>query len=156
MSSRIIGSVAVCCALMTLRCSGDDDSDASTGNGGSATATAGAAGTTAEMTGGAAGSGMDDLDDVGFEDDVWPVLVAHCAGVGCHGAGSFLPEHANADVNVAFEEAAPVADRIAGRVSGQLMPIMPQNCGPAPGFGMCLSLDEVALIRAWVEQGAPF
>jgi hypothetical protein len=93
---------------------------------------------------------------VSFADDVWPVLRANCAGAGCHGEGSFLPEHANSDVDVAFEEASPVADLIAGRVSGQLTPIMPQGCGPAPGFGMCLSLDEVALIRAWVEQGAPF
>ncbi|HTV23266.1 MAG TPA: hypothetical protein VMG12_31475 [Polyangiaceae bacterium] len=197
MTSRIFGSLAVCCALLALRCSSDDSDDMDRGNvGGSAfTGTAGTSGAAAGeaagaggsgMTGGTAGVGMTgddtpdaavsaggvsaggmgasamtpvdmaDLSDVSFQEDVWPVLVAHCAGVGCHGAGSFLPEHANADVNVAFEEAAPVADRIAGRVSGQLMPIMPQNCGPAPGFGMCLSLDEVALIRAWVEQGAPF
>lgn len=135
---------------------------AGSSTGGGSTASAGTAGT---GTGGAA-AGMpsdemaadatDELAMVSFETDVWPVLREKCAGAGCHGDGSFLPEHANADVNVAFEEAAPVADRIIGRVSGQLTPIMPQGCGPAPGFGMCLSLDEVALIRAWVEQGAPF
>lgn len=126
---------------------------ASGGSAGTGTAAGGAAG---GMPSGDMTSGTDELAMVSFETDVWPVLRAHCDGAGCHGDGSFLPEHANPDVDVAFEEAQPVADLIAGRVAGALTPIMPQGCGPAPGFGTCLSLDEVALIRAWVDQGAPF
>ena len=148
-------------ALAALSCSGTDDTG-DTGTGGSISG-GGAAGSAGSSAAGASGSGMAGSsgatgmsDPVGFQDDVWPLLLAKCAGVGCHGAGSFLPEHANADVMVAYAEAEPVADRIAARVSGALTPIMPQNCGPAPGFGTCLSLEEVALIRAWVEQGAEF
>lgn len=183
MSSRRVLSVTVFAALMALHCSGDDEADGGgagmTGLAGSAGAPAAASGAGgvasagsagSSTAGGAAGTGMaaggaagdmpadstGELEMVSFESDVWPVLTANCSGAGCHGEGSFLPEHANPDVDVAFAEASPVADRIAGRVSGDLTPIMPQGCGPAPGFGMCLSLDEVALIRAWVEQGAPF
>jgi hypothetical protein len=173
MSSRWMFSVAVSTALLVPSCSNDDGSDGNNVAAGSAggSAMASASGSGGMASGGSAGtgmgaasmnaggmnaSGMNEPTELSFETDVWPVLRASCDGAGCHGAGSFLPEHANPDVEVAFDEAAPVADRIAGRVSGQLTPIMPQGCGPAPGFGMCLSLEEVALIRAWVEQGAPF
>jgi hypothetical protein len=174
MSSRRLLSVTVFAALMALRCSGDDEANAGDGDvqglAGSAGASAAASGAGGMGRGGAAGtgmaaggaagdmpaSGMGELAMVSFESDVWPVLRENCAGAGCHGEGSFLVEHANSDVDVAFDEAAPFAEAIAGRVSVELTPIMPQGCGPAPGFGMCLSLDEVALIRAWVEQGAPF
>lgn len=164
MALRSFGSVGVSLALAALSCSGTDDTgDSGDGTGGSSISGGGAAGSAGSSAAGASGSGMAGSsgatgmnDPVGFQDDVWPLLLAHCAGVGCHGAGSFLPEHANADVMVAYAEAEPVADRIAGRVSGALTPIMPQNCGPAPGYGTCLSIDEVALIRAWFEQGAAF
>jgi len=108
---------------------------------------------------GAAGdTGMDAGDDgqVGFADDVYPILIANCAGISCHGDESFLPQHANSDVNVAFEEASAVAELIAGRVAGELTPIMPQFCGPGPGQGDCLSFEQVTLIRTWVDQGARF
>jgi len=90
-----------------------------------------------------------------FASDIWPILTANCSSIACHGDGSFLPQHAHSDVTVAYEEAEPVADLIAGRVSGQLMPIMPQFCGPAPGLGECLSIAEVQLIQAWAAADAP-
>lgn len=100
------------------------------------------------------GTGVAD-EEVTFATDIWPILTASCSGASCHGDGSFLPRHASSDVSTAYEEAQPVAERIEGRVSGELTPIMPQMCGRAPGFGTCLSLAQVALIRAWIEQGAP-
>jgi hypothetical protein len=136
------------------------------GNGGAgAMGGADAMGGTANVMGGAAnvmggaanataGTGSD--APPGFASDVWPILTANCGNVSCHGDGSFLPQHAHSDVEVAYEEAKLVADTIAGRVSGQLMPIMPQFCGPAPGLGECLSLAEVQLIQAWAEAGAPY
>lgn len=167
MPLRCIGSVSVSLALLMLSCSSDmDPEDGSMGGGGnsmtgnagssSMAGSGGSSGAGGSMPGGAAGAGTVVPGPVSFQSDVYPVLVAHCSGAGCHGAGSFLPEHANPDVNLAYAEAKPVADRIAGRVSGELTPIMPQGCGPAPGFGMCLSREEVALIRAWFDQGAPF
>jgi hypothetical protein len=125
---------------------------------------AGVGGSSSAGSGGMAGNGMagnagssSGMPDgaVSFASDIWPILTANCATISCHGDGSFLPQHASSDVNKAYMEAQPVADRIIGRVSGALTPIMPQFCGPAPGFGSCLSLANVALIRQWVEQGAP-
>lgn len=156
-------------------CASDESSDSDNMAGGAPSgvggSTGGAGGTSnasgAPSTGGggmaAAGSsgsgGATTVGDDGplsFASDVWPILKANCGNVSCHGDGSFLPQHAHSDVNVAYEEAEPVADLIAGRVSGQLMPIMPQFCGPAPGLGECLSVAEVQLIQAWVAAGAPF
>lgn len=91
-----------------------------------------------------------------FAVDVWPILTANCGTVSCHGDNSFLPQHAHSDVNVAYEVAQSRGDLIAGRVSGQLTPIMPQFCGPAPGIGDCLSIPEVQLIQAWAAADAPF
>jgi hypothetical protein len=141
----------------------DDDNEMTSGDamggsstGGSASATAGSStGGSASAMGGATNEGAAGDDAApGFAADVYPILVANCGGVACHGDGSFLPQHAHSDVEIAFEEAQPVADRIAGRVSGQLTPIMPQFCGPAPGVGECLSIAEVQLIQAWAESGA--
>lgn len=150
-------------------CSSDDSNEgggslggsggaAPTGSGGSiATGAGGAApGSPGTAAAGGGGAGTPATNDPpGFADDIWPILRANCANVSCHGDGSFLPQHAHSDVEVAYDEAQPVADLIAGRVSGQLMPIMPQFCGPAPGLGECLSIDEVRLIEAWAEGGAP-
>lgn len=157
------GVILVLGATSALSCSDDGEPGTSTGGtsagGASNAGSAGtsAAGTSSAGTGmgtaGSGGAGMQ-AEDVSFATDVWPILTANCSGVGCHGDGSFLPEHASSNVDTAYGEAEEVADLILGRVSGALMPIMPQFCGPAPGFGECLSLEEVALIRAWVDQGA--
>jgi hypothetical protein len=126
------------------------------GNGGSGNA-AGAGGNALAAGGGSGGmAGAGSEIPPSFASDVWPILTANCGNVSCHGDGSFLPQHAHSDVAVAYDEAQPVADLMAGRVSGQIMPIMPQFCGPAPGLGECLSVDEVQLIQAWAEAGAPY
>jgi hypothetical protein len=79
-----------------------------------------------------------------------------CGTSSCHGDDSFFPQHAHSDVEFAYDEAQPISATIVGRVSGELMPIMPLFCGQAPGSGECLSLAEVDLIRAWSQAGAPY
>jgi hypothetical protein len=144
---------------------GDGSSNAGTGGevaaAGASGSGAGAMGGSGGVTGAAGGAGgatagAGNDAPPGFASDVWPILVADCSSASCHGDGSFLPQHAHSDVEIAYEEAKVVADTIAGRVSGQLMPIMPQFCGPAPGLGECLSVAEVQLIQAWAEAGAPY
>ena len=136
-------------------CSSDDDGGMMGGGGTSPSGGGGSSG--AAASGGTSGGGATgSADPPGFADDIWPILRANCANVSCHGDGSFLPQHAHSDVMVAYEEAQPVADLMAGRVSGQIMPIMPQFCGPAPGLGDCLSPAEVQLIQAWAMADAPY
>ena len=91
-----------------------------------------------------------------FASDIWPILTVKCGTSACHGNDSFYPQHAHSDVELAYGQAQPRADLIVGRVSGEVMPIMPLFCGQAPGSGQCLSLAEVDLIRAWAEAGAPY
>lgn len=161
--------LAMVAAMSACSSDADDDTGEMTAGGsagaagvGGATGGSSAGGTGTTMGGASMGGTTNSMAGAGsgeapsFSSDVWPILTANCGTVGCHGDGSFLPEHANSDVNVAFEEAQPKADLIAGRVSGALMPIMPQFCGPAPGLGECLSIEEVRIIEAWVAAGAEF
>jgi len=91
-----------------------------------------------------------------FATDIWPTLTMKCGTSSCHGNDSFFPQHAHSDIEFAYEQAQPIADSIAGRVSGELMPIMPLFCGQGPGSGDCLSLAEVDLISTWAQAGAPY
>lgn len=146
-------------AVVALGCSDDgnlnrtlagDSSDAGVGDSGNA----GFRGTNGAASSGAGGS-RSNGEALSFASDIWPILTAHCSTTSCHGEGAFLPQHASSDVNMAYEQAKPIADRIAGRVSGEIMPIMPLYCGPGPGFGTCLSVADVALISEWAAQSAP-
>jgi hypothetical protein len=123
----------------------DDDDPAPVG-------AAGSTGTEPDA-GGAAEPDAGDTQ-VSFAADIWPILTENCSGPSCHGEESFLPQHANPDVDMAYAEAFPVADLIAGRVAGDLTPIMPQFCTPGPGAGTCLTFAQIDLIRTWFEQGA--
>lgn len=134
-------------------CSSDETSPTPidmSGNGGT-----GAGGTAVEGSGSAMGGTGGDAPP-SFATDVWPLLTMKCSTSSCHGDDSFFPQHAHSDVELAYEQAQPIADLIAGRVSGELMPIMPLFCGQAPGSGDCLSLADVDLIRAWAEADAPY
>lgn len=141
-------------------CSSDDTGDLPAGMGGSVTDGNGGGGTEMAVggSGGVVGAmgGAGSAAPPGFAADVWPILTMKCGTSSCHGDESFFPQHAHSVVDVAYEQAQPIADVIAGRVSGELMPIMPLFCGQGPGSGECLSLAEVDLIRAWVQAGAPF
>jgi hypothetical protein len=91
-----------------------------------------------------------------FSTDIWPILTVNCGTSSCHGNDSFFPQHAQSDVELAYEEAQPRAELLVERVSGEVMPIMPMFCGSGPGSGQCLSVAQVDLIRAWAEAGAPY
>ncbi len=103
---------------------------------------------------------------VTFTEDVHPILVAKCGDANCHGsADDFLPGHAVADVNVAYQEVigtSPsggiVYDRILVRIAAEPNSIMPPTyagCGGAIDAPGCITQAEYDLIKAWVEQGHP-
>jgi hypothetical protein len=109
------------------------------------------------------GSGMDAAPS--FAADIHPILLAKCSGSGCHSnPNMFQPGHAAADVNEAYAATqatsasygGPVYERILLRGSGTAAQgFMPPSCSGPVGAPGCLTVEEVALIRDWVEQGAP-
>lgn len=122
----------------------------------------------------ACSSGEDDapgpVGPVSFASDVYPILLARCSGSACHGVamGPFRPGHAAASVDDAYAAtqatglgARPVFERILARSSSedpaQLMPppYATPPCEGGVGAPGCLTGDELALIDAWVAQGAP-
>ncbi|HWO12931.1 MAG TPA: hypothetical protein VNN80_25705 [Polyangiaceae bacterium] len=121
---------------------------------------------------GSAGAGADEPepDPVSFAADVHPILLQKCAGSSCHSVsmGPFRPGHAAADVNEAYAATQqtglmqqPVYRRMLARASSaDPTLVMPPSwatppCDGAVGTPGCLSEDELALIDAWVAQGAP-
>jgi hypothetical protein len=101
---------------------------------------------------------------VSFAEDIHPILLAKCSGSSCHSAAnSFLPGHAQPDVEDAYEAtqsmstlSGPVYARIAIRGSGASPAgFMPPSCSGPVGAEGCLTEEELELIQAWVAADAP-
>ena len=88
---------------------------------------------------------------IGFDADIHPILVASCGG--CHASAPGREQFANANVDLAYEEALGVADEIVQRLGAGTMP--PQCGGAPPGSPGCVSEEELALIQAWNDLGLP-
>jgi hypothetical protein len=99
---------------------------------------------------------------VSFEQDVHPIFVASCGpchvanGEGSHNVGG-------PDVAMAYDQAVGIGQRLVTRVDGGGMPPPyaepPNNCGDQggdqPGDPGCLTVAEVELIQAWINQCYP-
>jgi len=86
---------------------------------------------------------------VTFTEDVAPILLAHCAG--CHRPGEIAPMSL-----LTYEETRPWAKSIKEMVLKGAMP--PWFADPAYGKfrnERRLTADQIALLAAWVDQGAP-
>ena len=146
---------------LVVGCSDDGSND----GGGAAGTSAGAAGT----GGGAAGAGG---GPVSFAADIHPILVLKCSDQAsqCHSSpnnGPFQPGHGATSADVAYAETQelsgagePIYERILERVTTEGPMSMPPPYANPPcegevGAPGCLSEAEVALLRAWVEQGTP-
>lgn len=105
------------------------------------------------------GAGSMSTEPVSFAADIHPILLVKCSGSSCHGVsmGPYRPGHAVADVDQAYMATQqlglndqPVYERMLARTtstdSAQIMP---------PSYATPLTSGELALIRAWVAQGAP-
>jgi hypothetical protein len=119
----------------------------------------------------AAGTGGATVPEVTFTDDVHPILQMKCgASSACHDGSTAptLPAHGAADVQEAYDATQaigqtgePVYERILARItSDDPMTIMPPTyasprCEGAIGAPGCITEDELALIRAWIDAGTP-
>jgi cytochrome c len=147
---------ALVAATFVLACSSDDSDDGGSGNGG----------------GGSGGSGMQMPPAVSFAEDIHPILQMKCSGTGnsCHGVDQapYQPAHGSSDVDEAYEATQgdgvtgePVYERILERITSEdPTSIMPPSyasppCQGAIGAPGCVTAAELALIEAWIEQGAP-
>jgi hypothetical protein len=91
--------------------------------------------------------------------DVHPVLVDNCGE--CHGpTDSFLPAFAQDDEDAAYQVTQEASsypgelynERIVERAVNELT--MPPGCFGDLGSTGCLSVEDAALLEAWVDQGA--
>jgi hypothetical protein len=120
--------------------------------------------------GGGAGGSADGA--VSFAADIHPILVLKCSDQSsqCHSSpnnGPFQPGHAATAAAVAYAEAQelsssgePIFERMLERVTTEGPSSMPPPyanppCDGEVGTPGCLSEAEVALLRAWIEQGTP-
>ncbi len=94
-------------------------------------------------------------DAIDFTADVWPILQSHCAG--CHAGdeaegGFVLDTHAGliagGDSGIAVTPGTASSSRLWLMVAGKLEPSMPPEDEPP------LNESELAVIEAWIEQGA--
>ncbi len=124
-------------------------------------------------TAGTAGSGGggSGADAVSFAADIHPILTLRCSDQAsqCHSAdrGPYQPGHAAPDVDAAYaatqgqgSTGEPVYERMLARVTADGPTSMPPPyanppCEGAIGTPGCLSEAELALLEAWIEQGAP-
>jgi hypothetical protein len=99
---------------------------------------------------------------VSFEQDVHPIFVASCGP--CHVADNSGGHNVGgSDVAAAYDQAVDIGQRLVTRVDGGGMPPSyaepPNDCGAEggdqPGDPGCLTVAEVQLIQAWIDQCYP-
>lgn len=84
-----------------------------------------------------------------FTHDIAPLLFSHC--VGCHRPGQSAPFSL-----LTYSDVQPRASTIAAAVQrGFMPPWLPDHQDPAFEGERRLSADQIALIRQWVDRGAP-
>lgn len=130
----------LCMALVFPACGGSDKGGEEASAAGTSSSS-GAEETGGSTTGAAAGPT--------YYQDVAPVLSERCSG--CHQAGGAAPF-----ALTSYAESAPFAALIGASVAaGEMPPWPPGGDSPALRHDRSLTEDEVALLGAWVEAGAP-
>lgn len=93
---------------------------------------------------------------VDYLQDVWPILQSHC--VGCHSNDApegglnmqdFEAFRQGGDHGLAFTAGVPDSSRLYLMAAGKQQPVMPPD-GEEP-----LGEEQLAVLAAWIEQGAP-
>lgn len=95
---------------------------------------------------------------VSFATDVHPIFVARCGP--CHVTQSSAGHNVGSDdIDVAYADAVAYSESILVRTNGGGMPPPfadpPNDCSGGPGDPGCLTVEEYALIQAWVAQCYP-
>jgi hypothetical protein len=84
-----------------------------------------------------------------FEANVWPIFVSNCTPChttlrrGGHSVGS-------ADLAVAFADATLLGSTLIERLDGGGMPL---GCEGVPGDPGCISIEDLATVQAWIDDG---
>jgi hypothetical protein len=88
---------------------------------------------------------------VSFETDIWPIFNAQCAP--CHTVANIVQNIGADDKDAAFDDAVSFKDAIVSTIERGTMP--QGTCSGAPGTSGCVSVADLDLIKAWVEDGTP-
>jgi Flp pilus assembly protein TadD len=84
-----------------------------------------------------------------FSNDVAPILYTNC--VGCHRPGQSAPFSL-----LSYDDVKPRAARIAAAVESRFMPPwLPDHAEPGFIGERRLSAEQIAIIKAWADRGAP-
>jgi hypothetical protein len=84
-----------------------------------------------------------------FEADVWPIFVSSC--VPCHTTSRFGGHSVgSADLAVAFADATRLGPTLVARLDGGGMPL---GCTGNPGDPGCISVEALATVEAWLDDG---
>jgi hypothetical protein len=89
---------------------------------------------------------------VSFETDIWPIFNGQCAP--CHVSVNLGSQNIGADdKDAALDDAVRVQAKIVSDLESGRMPTSCLN--GAPGTTGCVSVADLDLIKAWVEDGTP-
>lgn len=89
-------------------------------------------------------------EGVSFAEDVQPIFAESCSP--CHTTGRSGGHSVGSDdLDVALADAQRLGETLVGRLDGGGMPPGCAVAGQAP----CISLDELAIVEAWVEDPQP-
>lgn len=97
--------------------------------------------------------GLDDnaLEDVSLSEDVQPIFTDNCVGAGCHGEGEVPPALTE---GLTYDELWEMEMVEPGDPQGSVLyERMTSASRPMPPGGV-LPDNQLAVVRAWIEQGA--
>jgi hypothetical protein len=98
---------------------------------------------------------------VSFEADLHPIFEVACNP--CHVTLGTAGHNVGGELNAAYDDAVRLGSRLVSRINGGGMPPSdaepPYNCGAVgggqPGDEGCLTVAQVALVQAWIDQCYP-
>jgi mono/diheme cytochrome c family protein len=88
------------------------------------------------------------VDALSFATDIQPIFAANCGP--CHTTNGAAGHNVGGPLPGSFQDAQRLGQTLVDRIDGGGMP---PNCNGDPGDPGCLSVEEVALVQAWIDQG---
>jgi hypothetical protein len=112
--------------------------------------------------GGDADASSGPVGSVSFASDIHPIFEVSCAP--CHVTFNSGGHNVGGEIDAAYAEAVDLGQTLVSRIDGGGMPPPdadpPNDCGAdgrgdQPGDEGCLTVDQVALVQAWIDQCYP-
>ena len=119
-----------------------------------------AGGDAGDLESGDASAGVSDV--VSFATDIHPIFQISCGP--CHVDLDYGGHNVGGELDAAYDEAVALGQTLVTRIDGGGMPppnaAPPNDCGAQgrgsePGDPGCLTVAEVALVQAWIDQCFP-